>query len=76
MDGRAHGRFVDLGHFDKDFIKNAWEREVTQESILEFRLLDTFKTTFLMENVFVMEVIFSIFNKIRVGFPPPQLVHF
>ena len=46
----------------------------TQGSILEFLLLDTFKTTFLMENLFVMETIFSIFNEIRVGLPSPPLV--
>ena len=46
-------------------------KEVTQESILEFLLLDTFKTAFLMENLFVMETISSIFNKISVGISSP-----
>ena len=46
-------------------------KEVTQESILEFLLLDTFKTAFLMENLFVMETISSIFNKISVGLSSP-----
>ena len=44
----------------------------TQGTILEFRLLDTFKTTFLMQNLFLMETIFSIFNKIKVGLPSPH----
>ena len=45
------------------------KKEVTQGSILELLLLDTFKTTFLMENLFVMETIFSIFNEIKVELP-------
>ena len=44
----------------------------TQGTILEFLLLDTFKTTFLMQNLFLMETIFSIFNKIKVGLPSPH----
>ena len=64
---------MELGHLDKDFIKNTWKSK-TQGSSLEFLLLDAFKTTFLMENLFVMETIFSIFNEIRVGLPSPPLV--
>ena len=39
------GRFVELEHFDKQFLKNTRKR-APQGSILEFFLLDTLKTIF------------------------------
>ena len=36
---------VELGHFDKHFVKTQ-EKKVSQGKILEFFLLDTLKTTF------------------------------
>ena len=43
---RARGEtFVELVHFDKDFIKNT-RKEAPQGNILEFLLLDPLKTTF------------------------------
>ena len=41
--------FVELGHFDKHFIKST--KEAPQGNILEFFLLDTLKTIFSMENL-------------------------
>ena len=40
---------MELGHFDKHFVKNT-RKKVPPEKILEFFLLDTLKTTFWMEN--------------------------
>ena len=40
---------MELGHFDKHFVKNT-RKKVPLEKILEFFLLDTLKTTFWMEN--------------------------
>ena len=37
--------FVELGHFDKHFVKNT-KKEAPQRNILEIFLLDTLKTTF------------------------------
>ena len=51
-----HGGFVELGYFNKDLSKING-KEVTKGSILEFILLDTFKASFLMENLFLMETI-------------------
>ena len=42
----GQGGFVELKHFDKDFVKNTTEKEALQEKILESFLLDTLKTTF------------------------------
>ena len=39
------GGFVELGHFDKHFVKNARKKR-PQGNILVFFLLDTLKTTF------------------------------
>ena len=46
---QGRGGFVELGHFDKHFVKNT-RKKVPLEKILEFFLLDTLKTTFWMEN--------------------------
>ena len=49
---RESGRFVELGHFHKEFVKKKkTEKEALQGNILEFFLLDTLKTTFWMENL-------------------------
>ena len=48
--GKGWGRFVELGRFDIDFVKNT-RKEARQGKILESFLLDTFKTPFLTENV-------------------------
>ena len=42
---QGRGGFVELGHFDKHFVKNT-RKKVPPENILEFFLLDSFKTTF------------------------------
>ena len=42
--------FVKLGHFDKHFIKKS-RKKAPQGKILEFFLLDTYKTTFWMANL-------------------------
>ena len=47
---------MELGYFNKDLSKING-KEVTKGSILEFILLDTFKASFLMENLFLMETI-------------------
>ena len=41
---------MEFGHFDKHFIKTQ-EEKALQGKILEFFLLDTLKSTFLMENL-------------------------
>ena len=46
----GRGGFVKLGHFDKHFLKK-WRKNATQGNILEFFLLDTFKTAFWMANL-------------------------
>ena len=46
---QGRGGFVELGHFNKHFVKNT-RKKVPPENILEFFLLDSFKTTFWMEN--------------------------
>ena len=46
-EGRA---FVELGHSDKHFIKNT-RKSSPQGNILEFFLLDNFKTKFWMGNL-------------------------
>ena len=40
------GEVVEIGHFDKDFVKTSKtpEKEAPQGNILEFFLLDTLKT--------------------------------
>ena len=45
---RAGGwRFVELGHFNKYFVKNTRKKDQTQQrNILEFFFLDILKTTF------------------------------
>ena len=43
------GGCVELGHFDKLFVKNS-RKKVPQGKILELFLLDTLKTAFLMED--------------------------
>ena len=47
LQGRAG--FVELGHFDKLFVKNT-QKKAPQVNILELFLLDTLKTTFWMED--------------------------
>ena len=42
---QGRGSFVQLGHFDKHFIKKS-SKKAPQENILEFFLIDTFKTIF------------------------------
>ena len=42
--------FVELGHFDKHFVKTQ-EINALQGNILELYLLDTLKTTFSIENL-------------------------
>ena len=42
---QSRGCFVELGHFDKLFVKTQ-EKRALQGKILEFSLLDTLKTTF------------------------------
>ena len=70
---QSRGRFVEPGHFDKLFCKNAREKE--------FFLRDTLKSTFWMENVTqrwtqsrpffsYISAIILIFKK-RQGSPPP-----
>ena len=46
---QVRGSFVELGHFDKFFVKNT-RKKSTQGKILELFLLDTLKTTFGMED--------------------------
>ena len=41
---------MELGRFDKDFVKNT-RKKVPQGKILELFLIDTLKTTFRMENL-------------------------
>ena len=66
------GRLGDLWNQSTSIKILSEMRGKTQGTILEFLLLDTFKTTFLMQNLFLMETIFSIFNKIKVGLPSPH----
>ena len=42
---QGRGGFVELGHFDKHFVKNT-RKKAPPRKILEFFLLDTLKTTF------------------------------
>ena len=42
---QGRGGFVELGHFDKLFVKNT-KRKVSLRKLLELFLLDTLKTTF------------------------------
>ena len=66
------GRFVELGCFDKDFVKNTGKRDPAVK-YFEVFFLDTLKTTFQMENLtqrwtkwgpfFQKSGCFSIFNQ-------------
>ena len=38
--------FVELGHFDKHFAKNARTKKLNRKKFWSFFLLDTLKTTF------------------------------
>ena len=42
---------MELGHFDKDLSKIHGKEVIQGGSILKFLLLDTFKTSFLMETI-------------------------
>ena len=46
---QGRGGFVELGHFDKFFVKNTREKS-PQRKILELLLLDSLKSTFWMED--------------------------
>ena len=46
----GRGGFVKLGHFDKHFLKKS-RKKAPQRKILEFFLLDTFKSAFWMANL-------------------------
>ena len=46
---QGRGSFVELGHFDKFFVKNTREKS-PQRKILELLLLDSLKSTFWMED--------------------------
>ena len=80
---QSRGGFVELSYFDKHFFKN---KKAPQGNILEFFLVDTFKTTFWVENVtqrwtptgpfFPKSGCFFFFSKTsRGGLPSPQTVH-
>ena len=47
---QGRGGFVELGHFDKHFIKKS-RKKAPHGNILEFFLLDILKTTFLIANL-------------------------
>ena len=47
---KGRGGFVELGHFDKPFVKRA-RKKTSQGKISELCLLDTLKTTFWMEDL-------------------------
>ena len=74
---------MELGHFDKRFVKNT-RKKAPQGKILELFSLDTLKTTFLMEDstqgytqlgpFFQNQGTFFRFSKKGiVGLPPPHL---
>ena len=75
------GDFVELGHFDKPFVKNTRKKN-PQGKLLELFLLDTFKATFWVKHLtqgwkqlksfFKIRALFSIFKKgLRRPLPPP-----
>ena len=77
--GKGSGRFAELEHFDKDFVKNTKKRGL-QRNILEVFVLNTFKATFWMKNLTQRWIqsgssfqksghFFSIFKKDKGGFP-------
>ena len=67
-------RFVELGHFDQDFIKKKTEKETPQEKILQFFLLDILKS-YILDGKFnpEMDTIRAFLSKNHVTFssPPP-----
>ena len=84
MQVQGRGEFVELGHFDKHFVKNTQKR-APQGNVLEFFFLHTLKTIFCMEKLtqrwsqsgpFYSEIrtLFSISKMGRGGLPSPPLV--
>ena len=71
---QGRGGFVELGHFEKRFVKNT-RKKTPKENILELFLLDTLKSTFWMEDStqgWTQLEPFFLFSKIgRVGLTPP-----